>query len=306
VGKLPSIASRLVTPVAPAAPAVVTPAPQPATPVEQPVQEAQLSTEEVAPAQPVAAQPEPVAQPVAVDNEKAAKNKNRVGLQIMMVEYCFGKLGKEYYDSTANKWKQASNVDSLYQKFAAKGYTTNISRIPGLRLGPKVMIAAGPFLAIAIGPTCFLATENYKYSKNNYDTTDNFEGHFTFIAPALSLGVNFTKRFYPVKINAGIAADVNFVFMNYKNSWSYYYISSGLGDSGSTNDSKFKTNVSFGAKTGAEIMMGPHFSLGLDLMYKFSRLESRLSYNTTNAYTSNKRYTFAGFGLGTSINTYFK
>jgi TolB-like protein len=309
VGKLPGIASQLVGAVA------VSPPPASLEKKEEPKKEEEKPAEQVKEEKPEVEQPREEKKE-EVSDEKAERNKNRAGVHLGLNMF-FGKMMEQihrtYYDDFGVEVNQAT-------------YTTKDSDYDTARhtifWAPEIkfMIKAGPFLTIDIGPGFawgqqeFINVSSY-YDPYNYDYIDTIRSWTDDVnLYGLNLGVNFVKRWYPVKLNVGLLFGFNFLTYNEvfsKDIHNAYY--------GSTYNAKdtsyfyFSFNVDYGARVGAEIMAGKHVGFNADFVFKYSYFETFPMeedwYDASGSYMGTKdvvyKLTIPMFALGMGVNFYF-
>lgn len=165
------------------------------------------------------------------------------------------------------------------------------------------MIKAGPFLNVDLG--FGFETGGKDYLLNSlvyaYNSAQHRISAFSFLS-----GLNFVKRFYPLKINAGIQAGGSVLVVNESYSANEF---SGL------EDSTYVTagfSYVLGGRAGAEILAGSHFGFGTDLLIRFLNgatvPNDEDDTDVTNAvsYYTVKRYlTLPVVGLSFCINFYY-
>jgi curli biogenesis system outer membrane secretion channel CsgG len=281
VGELGPIAAELVGGAA--APAVVT--------VEKKNEEKPAEPEQPKPetiSEP-AKEEKPVAAVEPAPDERAEKNKNRAGIRMAFNFFGSGLVAKSHYTMY--------NPDGTSQTevFTAPDSEYNFSMFFNPQL--KFFFKAGPVLTIDVGPSYTFGSME---SKNGYDESyGNYLNVF-----GVAVGVNFVKRWYPVKLNIGLMVDFNYLLNmeEFKYSSIYY---TGSSDSVAFHNS---ANVSYGMRAGAEIMAGKHVGFNVDFLFQYSYFETESSETTFSTGGSEKwyfSYLLPMFGLGLGVNFYY-
>ncbi len=280
VGALPGIASQLVGPAAQAPQPVALEKKEEAKPAEQAKEEKPAVVEE---------KKEEKA-PEATD-ERKERNKNRGGIRLAFNLYGNGVVARTHvthYDEYGN------NKGTDVYPFPDSVYTFSPLFNPQL----KFMIKAGPFITIDVGPS---------YAYEAIEEKDNKYGDYLNVF-GVALGVNFVKRWYPVKMNIGLMVDFNYLLNmeEYKTSDSVSSLDVSGGDSVSFHGAG---NVAFGIRAGAEIMAGKHVGFNLDFLFQYSYFETEQSeYDSPDGTYYNKwflSYLMPMFGIGLGVNFYF-
>ncbi len=290
VSVLPSIASRLVEPAdANAQPIALE---KKETPAKEETKKEEPKKEETKKAE-IIATPETKETPAPVEtpsDEKKEKNKNRAGIRLAFNFFGNGLIARTHvahYDQYDNY------MGTDVYAFADSDYTFSPLINPQL----KFFFKAGPFLTIDLGPS-------YSYEAiESKNTVDQYGDYLNILG--MAVGVNFVKRWYPVKLNIGLMVDFNYL-LNMEE-WKYADIAtySGTSDSTAFHNS---FNIAAGFRGGAEIMAGKHVGFNLDLLFQYSYFEtvterydfSDGSYN--NWYFS---YLLPVFGIGLGVNFYY-
>jgi len=277
VGRLPGIAARLVGQTAPPPPP---PPPKKSEPVvETPKAEPQPVTPAVA----------PVAGPVAVLNgEKEDRNRNRGGLRISYSMFP-GTL-KSSAKTSSLSLSDYIQSDSAAQFYNAQSFGPSITNNFALLF----FIKAGKFINISIGPSfLYNSQEITSYDNATLATSDLTR---TITVTAIEPGVNFVKRIYPLKINAGLFVDFNMLTFN-----NDYSSTSSLGVSDNWTDFDMGFGIGGGARGGVEIMLGKHVGLNAELVYRFATFSTIESSKFSLEYSVTPQ--MLGFGFG--ANFYF-
>jgi curli biogenesis system outer membrane secretion channel CsgG len=226
------------------------------------------------PAEPEQPKPETVSEPAktavsetALD-DRAEKNKNRAGIRLTFNLFGSGIKIKQHYkysDTSGNSSSETYTIDD--------SNFTSVDHTPFFNPQLKFIIKAGPFIAIDLGPSWTYGNIVYKRDSPMLDTTRKWDDNINVFG--LALGVNFVKRWYPVKFNVGLMIDFN--YLNYmeeftKTAYDYYYsYTSTVIDTFMFYNS---FNVSAGFRVGAEIMIGKHFGISMDFVYRYSYFET--------------------------------
>jgi TolB-like protein len=282
VTKLPGVASQLVASEAP---------PQPAQPVTIEKKE-EVKKEEPKPAAVEEKKEEP-AQATApeVSDERKEKNKNRTGIR----------AGVNLFGTRVTRIMSRTNSNPSYDDEtldfdAANQDSAKIVRTMLVNYYMKAAIRAGRFITVDIGG-------GYSHQETDYQwLSGGEETHVINIFSLPSLGVNFTKRWYPLKINAGLLADLN--ILGY---------SVGLHDPNNPDLFFMSVNAGFGFHTGLEIMAGKHVGFNADFVYYYSHFETfnqqeTFHDNTGSAYLTTDfvwKLTMPPIALNLGVNFYF-
>ncbi|HUI93382.1 MAG TPA: CsgG/HfaB family protein [Chitinivibrionales bacterium] len=260
VGRLPGIAAQLVG---------LTAAVQKEKPVEVEKKEEPKKEEK----QVAVEEKKEEAAPEVVD-EKAERNKNRFGIRVGAS--IFGIKPTRIYHLTEYDTTVSYDLvtrDTTYN-FDANN-TAKITRMPLVDYFVKFILKAGQYVTIEIGG-------GYSRIETDYEWTDIKRNHMANVFTFPSLGVNFVKRWYPLKLNVGILADFNILdyTIDYF-SWDYNY-------GAFTKDTTLEWiafNGGFGARAGLEIMAGKHVGFNVDFVYYYSEFVTLpLRYETTDSY----------------------
>jgi hypothetical protein len=293
VGRLPSIALQLVGSVAPAAQAKPIEKKTEEKPVEQ-VKEEKPQIEEKKEEPKEEKAPE-------VSDERMETNKNRFGVRLGM--NIFGvKPTRMYHLTTYDTVYFDIPHDTTYDFDKNNG--AKITRSPLFNYYVKFILKAGPFITIDIGGGYSRIQTDYEWMTNIKRT------HTADIFAFPSIGINFVKRWYPLKLNVGIMGDFN--ILNYTvdyYSWDYNFASF-------TKDTTLDwmaLNGGFGARAGLEIMAGKHVGFNVDFVYYFSEFVTfSVRYETTDYYgnttAKNDRVwdiTMPPIAVGLGVNFYF-
>ena len=283
VGELPGIASQLVGQTAPAVQAKPIEKKTEEKPVER-VKEEKPQVEEKKEEPKEERAPE-------VSDERKERNKNRAGIRLAFNLYGNGIVAKTHVTHyNVNGVNTGTNVYSYDDSV----YTFSPLLNPQL----KFFFKAGPFITIDVGPS--YAYEAIESKGGGYDQYGDYLNVF-----GVALGVNFVKRWYPVKINIGLMLDFNYLLNmeEYKNTDPIYM---GNSDSLSFHGAG---NASFGLRAGAEIMAGKHVGFNLDFLFQYSYFETEQEeYDSPDGTYYNKwylSYLLPMFGIGFGVNFYY-
>ncbi len=258
-----------------------------------------VEKEEPAPKQDTVVPPPPPAKeetpaPAPEENSWKAKNKNRTGIRLGLYLAPWG-VRAHFPGTRDTAHIQFANPDSfghVYDSSSLNSYnyqnqisskTDNMWFYPyvqaSIRVGKFVAIDAGFQLAIGhieyrhvlVRGSDLLGTTLTEASIGNL--------RYTYVAPGAAFGVNFTKRFFPVKLNAGILGDFSLPFSK-KSFTPDSSGSSGL-NSVTANDSHgIGFGYGLGARIGFEILPSTHFGFTFDARLRWG------TYSTTDLLSS--------------------
>ncbi|MBD3240260.1 MAG: hypothetical protein GF331_06710 [Chitinivibrionales bacterium] len=255
------------------------PAPDPATPVAEPSDSPEQSP------------------PLS---EREERNRNRAGLRIVYSP-AFGTARIDYEHSFLGERELVEDVNEpYYDRRSDSGYTvehTHYTRRARLVL----MAPAGKFLAVDIGAGILLFRE--RWESERYDDKDDDD--LQIVAPHISTGFAFVKRFYPVKINAGVTVDINLNFISYE--WLDYDPYFGEFDhdaADSRREVDFGMSVSFGPRVGIELLAGSHVGFGAEFVYRYYRCTSTIDL-LGNTDSNKYQFRLPGVGINTGVSFYF-
>lgn len=305
VKHLPDIASELVKTKAPGKP-VETVTPEVTEPVPVPVvpKVEEVKPEVKEPEKDEEKEPEVE----VVEIGKKSKNKNRAGVRLSFNYFPGDWRERHYWDDEENEYVKADYLadEEYYDSLKnADGYS-NVSYGKSLmRFQLNFMIKAGPYLIFDIGPGLMLWRNTRVYSCEYWDTTAvefitrDQDWKLLIIAPNVSAGLNFVKRFYPLKINVGFLVDINMNIVSFKQelTWSSYWMDY------SHNNRDFKMNASFGPRLGLEILGGKTFGFSLDFLMRWYRLKTDLDFVKGDDQKWMWRLPIIGLGVG--FNFYY-
>ena len=160
------------------------------------------------------------------------------------------------------------------------------------------VIKMGPVFALDIGGGYF------HYKPRYYTSTANFID-FNWNVPAFGVGINFTKRFAPVKLNIGPLMDIGLGVLSVSanntteasTSLDVPWISAGL-------------FLSPGARAGIEFLASPKVGFNFDALWRYNKVSvTHPRLNTDGSLydlINEDHYTLAGstFGVAVGINLY--
>jgi curli biogenesis system outer membrane secretion channel CsgG len=277
VGELPGIASQLVGQTAPAVQA---------KPVEKKTEEKSVERVKEEKPQVEEKKEEPTEEKkVEVTDERTERNKNRFGVRLGM--NIFGVKPKRMFDNSD------STVD--YDRINSD---VKITRSPLINYNVKFVLKAGPVITIDIGG-------GYSRQETDYEGVYAKEAHTADIFSFPSFGVNFVKRWYPLKLNVGIMADFN--ILNYtvdRYLWDYNFASYAK----DTTMNWMGLNGGFGARAGLEIMAGKHVGFNVDFVYyysSFTTFPQTIDYGYNTSSDLSWEITMPPIAVGLGVNFYF-
>jgi len=272
-------------------------------PVTEVIEDKEEEEAEVKNEEPVAEVKEEVKEPEVETYESvnSSKDKNRSGVRINF-SFFPGNITPYFMDSSMSDYKENKYFDYLDSVVEAKEcdeYCDYKYTIFILRLNVYFVIKAGPFLTIDVGPGLLMVNRSWLLNYNDGVDWKEELVKIAVTAPNVSAGLNFVKRFYPLKINAGFFADVNFNISRYA-----YDFTNSVPVSQHEKDMAFSVNVSFGPRAGVEILAGSHFGFSADFVYRYSKLKADLNILT---YDDSESWLFKlpGVGICAGINFYY-
>jgi TolB-like protein len=248
-----------------------------------------------------------------LDNaSKNGRNKNRAGIGLMFD--LFGKTG--IYDGS-------QLVDTLWvynlfgddsQRWIAAGYTEEAA--PTFGLGLRFIIRAGQVLTIDVGPSLLSGGTSYKNQTIYYDTsvnsdyTSNSTLSINYTVPSVRVGLNFVKRWYPVKMNLGVFANIEIPITTYELQNVFTYDTYSMNNKTSTDDGlDLDFKIGFGTRTGVEIMAGSHVGFAFDFLFNFIQWKTKFvfgDFGTETQFTDPEyKIIFPRVGFGMGINYYY-
>ncbi len=256
--------------------------------------------------------------------ERKNSNDNQSGIRINFC-YFHGDIEKRLYNRISGTYNKYSPITEYYNSHSNLPNYNVLDESKFLfRFQVAAMIKAGRFISIDIGPslTFFREVNGLEYTDPNDNSlyVDD-EYKINIIGPCITFGVNFVKRFYPIKINVGVLGDVNFNIITCKQKltyiedyWDYYEYT----DRERSQD--FQVNFSFGPRAGIEFFAGEQVSFNIDFLYRYYMLYSDINMKimalpatidfeyfdyTTLSLGSKWQFLLPGLGGGVGINFYF-
>lgn len=232
-----------------------------------------------------------------------SKNKNVGGIRIAYSLYP-GEIKTEYYDS--EYFDSYEEIEWLNDEYLDNDSVyLSESRSVKFRANLAFMIAVGKFISIDIGPGFGFLKQSSDYSlyfeddllEMDYINAD-VEQEIQVLSPNVSFGVNFVKRFSPLKINIGFIVDLNFNLLKYSDNWDFDYVYTYYDDINNYVDRAFVFSTSFGPRAGVEILAGKKVGFSLDYIFKYDKLETSTldartySYIAFESILDNKKWQF--------------
>jgi TolB-like protein len=250
------------------------------------------------------------------EKEKAGdeKNRNRAGVR----------LSFNLYGGSVVHTMDGDEVERSDESF------DDLKHCPFFNPQLRFIIKIGSFLAVDIGPGFMWGNSHFIINIDQYDSTYNystyeyeylqagtmeFEGRWNFYIANIPLLFSFSKRLYPLKINAGFMFDINFpIFVE----------NIDLDGENIAYESYIAFCFAFGFRGGVEILVNPHVGFSLDLLFRFFQFtlsdyldyyyddtvfESMSYYEREDAieYYLEQKPTFRMpmFGIGIGFNIYY-
>lgn len=289
------------------------PEPETETPHPEPV-------EKVAPPPPA---PEPVTVVVEKDDNETTvkkayeapdKNRNRggVGFHFTLLPGVYTHNvnydGKQYLDRIYLQLDSTifyDRLDSYELVSESTGYT--VTQTPFMDFSVIFQIRLGNYLDLEIGPHFSYGNEIYTIEYS--DASDTLD--ITYMSIGAHFGLNFVKRWYPVKINAGIFAKITVPIIYYEFSevaWNSLWL-----DYETQIDDGTRPSMAVipGARAGAEFLAGQHIGFNLDFVFQWLSREvdfdfDELDIDHEDADTNlTQEVVFPMFGIGFGVNFYF-
>jgi hypothetical protein len=238
---------------------------------------------------------------VSYEDEDSWKNKNRSGIRVSWNMLLGPYSEKDHYiDYTYYGVKTNDNTypvdDSSFTSVTKPHFST---------LQLAFSIKAGSFLTIDVGPGWSSAQMNRTRELGYYIGDSLATWTYDLNIFSILTGINFTKRWYPFKLNLGLFFNAN--YLNYakhyvETSYNNYYL---------TSDTTYyfhAFNVSYGLRTGMEYLIGKHIGINVDLDFCYSEFETmaETDYNNDGSYYDYSRIiTTPPIGLGIGLNFYY-
>lgn len=173
-------------------------------------------------------------------------------------------------------------------------------------INPKLtfMIAAGPFITIDISPAFTHGSSEYTRDFGYYeDTTKTWTFNSNIFT--MGFGVNFVKRWYPMKMNIGTLIDFNYLnfsreYKKVENTFDYTMVD--------TTIYFHAFNIAYGGRAGAEILVNKHIGFNLDfllLVSDFETFSNKSDYSDGTSDETIYKLSAPMIGLGAGVNFYF-
>lgn len=264
---LSQIAAQLVGPPTPGEPQPqkLEEKPQPSepkivaqTPLEQPVVDS--------------AQPKPQQPPEETD-VRASRNHNRSGIR----------LGLVLTPGDAIIGNNATDPTGYYLSSLKPAYKN-----PYI----KFVIAAGPVLGIDIGAGAILGHEKFTYTDGFYGPTNTIDDEY--VIPGIYMGLNFVKRWYPIKLNLGFLFDLNLMLNTYTDDYhSLEAFGVGLG-------------LGYGGRAGIELMAGKNVGFGCDFVYHYLKFDYEQTTTISGVdHSYSRSFQLAPIAINIALNFYY-
>jgi TolB-like protein len=245
---------------------------------------------------------------------KGGRNKNRAGIGLMFDLYGESRLMYDRNDVDSLYLYNFMGEDTADWYLLLKNYS--VERTPIRTLALRFIIKAGQVITIDVGPSITFGSEKYTYTFSDYDLSNNYYTYTSifdlgYSVPAVHLGVNFVKRWFPVKMNIGLFANISIPITSYSWEQKLEYLTAAYNnDIESDDDYDVDFSVSFGTRTGAEIMAGTHVGFSVDFLFNWLRWSTEFDFADLTSYTtdsSKREYNVVSplFGLGLGVNFYF-
>jgi hypothetical protein len=257
----------------------------------------------------------------AVVDSKLDRNKNRGGIGVSItilpggfrhtaVEKDPGYVGG---DSTFNDLiyllldSTTFSGRSNYYELIGEDYSYNLTSSYLADYLVRFKIRAGGLFTVDVGPHFLYGSETWDYTGTG--STSQFV--LTYMSIGAQVGLNFVKRIFPLKINAGIFADVTVPIIAYEYSEEYYDTFLGY-DTWTDSDARIGFKVVPGARAGAEILAGPHIGFSVDFVFQYLVMRDvEYDFDEMDIYNDDadngisQSVGFPMFGLGLGVNFYF-
>jgi len=262
--------------------------------------------------------PEPVSEQVTVKeerkeipvpDERVDKNKNRFGISFGSRLY-FGPTERIEHrtmtDSLYNTTRDTINYDSIVYNASGVYYKPKVTESILANFFFEAVLKAGPFMTINVGGGYASTQTEYEW-----DAPVNYkETHVTSIFSFPSVGINYVKRWFPLKLNVGAFFDLNFIDYSVAYGSRLYDFDPFVTD---TTLDFFSVSGDFGVRVGVEILAGKHVGFNVDFVYCYSAFstlpETRDFYNSFGYVSSSDEVTYdlrmPAIGLGFGVNFYF-
>jgi TolB-like protein len=266
VSQLPGIALELVSDVA--APPIEQVKPIEKKEVQKPIEQVKADTPKV---EEKKEEPKEEEKP-EISDRRTELNKNRGGFRLSF-SYLPGILQMNINDKSI----KPNTLSDAYDTYSWN--ETGLIKIDAL-----FFIKAGPFLTVNIGPNFSWDqatwTDHYHLINGStiYDTISFFHG-----AIGIQPGLNFVKRWHPLKLNVGAFVDINVPWMSSELTHDSTN-SLGLNSAGYVSDTSASNfgigfNFAYGVRTGIELLINNRIGFNVDFVFRYSAYD--LSFITT-------------------------
>ena len=198
-----------------------------------------------------------------------------------------------------------TDTDMVYVKLPdgrSGGFSENaLANDPSIsNLLIRFYMKAGPFLNITVGPGFLFGEEKYKVEAlDQYGNPDEQKFEIEYLAPSVNTGVSFVKRWYPLKVNVGFLLNLFFPITSY--SYSDYETDE--------QETDFDVRLTYGFRTGAEIMAGKHVGFSADFLYQNLQFDTKFNFDESIISSDINMFTqeiiLSTIGLGLGVNFYF-
>lgn len=284
--------------------------PPPAEEVAQPIPEPQPEPAAAPPVETPPVEPEADGANDKKSYEAPEKNRNRGG-----VGFTFTLFGNPSHYVDGNDIEQINvlDTDSGYYIFV-DDFDFEKTTTPIMDFLIRFYIRVGKYLNIEIGPHFTTGSETYTVAypdwmaKRAQLSSDALAEFFIgYYIPGVHVGVDFVKRIHPLKINAGVFANIAVPLI--------YYSYDGYSNSGeyfSNDNFTALFNVIPGIRTGAEFLAGQRVGFAVDFVLQVLRFELDYDFDEYDlgtydyeATTYTQEVMFPAVGIGFSVNLYF-
>ena len=289
--------------------------PQPAVeetvrePVDEQPQKTEVSAEEEK-------QPPVAAEPDNDDKENVyeppEKNRNRHGVGFT---FNLSALPSHYVDEVTDYEEiKVLDVNTGYYIIIDE-YDFERDATPVMDFLIRFYIRMGKYLNLEVGPHYTTASETYTYAYSDFlakrlqlTYSDPAEFEIEYYIPGVHIGLDFVKRFHPLKINVGIFGDISIPIVYY----SYDGINPLTLDYLSEEETAVQFNFIPGIRAGAEFLVGQHLGLGGDFIFQMQRMDLDYDFDEydldlydyeATMYAQEVLFPMIGFGF--SVNIYF-
>ncbi|MBN1308378.1 MAG: DUF2380 domain-containing protein [Chitinispirillaceae bacterium] len=247
-------------------------------------------------------------------DEKTEKNRNRggVGISFTLLPGNVRHTKKEWDETYEDEiYLQLDSTwfynRSYFFEYVSEEMGYSQTATPMMDFLVRFQIRAGKFLTVEVGPHFLFGTETWEYV--DLYLTDRLD--LIYMSIGAHVGVNYVKRIYPLKINAGIFANFTvpiiyyeFAEESYNSTYMYYEMDS-------DSDVKLGFRVTPGVRTGAEILAGKHVGFSVDFIFQWLSMDLDFDFDEMDIEDSatdtdiTQQITFPAFGIGLGVNFYF-